>query len=278
VTRTAVCFGEALIDCFPDRRVVAGAPLHVAVHLARLGWRASLATRVGDDEDGRRIHGTLERFGVDTALVETDPLLATGTVRIELGGGDGPRFGIGRPAAWDAIVGPAQLPEADAFVYGTLAARDPRSAATLRRLLAEPFRGLRVLDVNLRPPDYSEESVRMTLEAADVLKLNGEELEAVAGLLGFEPRPADYFSFAPRLRWLCVTLGEQGARLHARDGGAWTVAAPETATVVDTVGAGDAFTAGLVDGLARGAEPEDVFEAARTLAGEAVGHRGGLPA
>ena len=82
--RAAITYGEALIDEYPDRRVVAGAPLHVAAHLADLGWHATLISRVGDDTDGRWIVDTAAKHGVDTSLIEIDPVLPTGRVTIEL--------------------------------------------------------------------------------------------------------------------------------------------------------------------------------------------------
>lgn len=273
MTPFGIAFGEALIDCFPDRRVVAGAPLHVAVHLAALGWRSALVTRLGGDEDGAEIRRVLEERGVETEWVETDPRLPTGRVTIAMSG-TCHRFAIGRPAAWDAIEGPARLPPHDAFVFGSLAARDARSAGTLRRLLASA--GTRVFDVNLRPPDVPADFVREGLQAADVLKLNEDEEGTVAGLAGIDAEPAAWFRAARRLRFLCRTLGERGAALHARDGRSWTVEGPRF-EVVDTVGAGDAFTAGLADGLTRGRPPQEALAHAQALATRIVQQRGGLP-
>jgi fructokinase len=104
--RRALVFGEALIDVFPDERVVAGAPVNLATHLAALGWNVGLISRLGRDPDGRRIFDELARRGVDTSLLEWDEELPTGevTVRISDGSHD---FVIHEPAAWDAIEGPS---------------------------------------------------------------------------------------------------------------------------------------------------------------------------
>jgi fructokinase len=154
--RRAFVFGEALIDVFPDQEVVAGAPLHVAVHLAARGWFTWLVTRVGDDVAGARIRDVLERYGVDASLIEVDPALPTGQVTVRFFG-KSHSFVIHRPAAWDAIAGPERLEPHDAFCYGTLAARDRRSRRTLERLLSISSAPLRVFDVNLRPPDIDPE-------------------------------------------------------------------------------------------------------------------------
>jgi len=276
VSGTVVAFGEALIDRFPDRDVVAGAPVHVVAHLARRGWNAHLVTRLGRDANGARIREELERRNVDTAFVETDDALPTGTVTIEMEG-TSHSFEIHRPVAWDAIEGSAELPAHDAFVYGSLAARAERSEAALRRLLAQPSSALRVFDVNLRPPDVSPGPLRDGLRAADVLKLNEDEAVEVGGLLGLPDIPESWFERSERLTWICVTRGEVGATPYKRgEASPWSLPSRKV-EVVDTVGAGDAFTAGLLEGLVEGWEPERALENAASFAAAIVAQRGGLP-
>lgn len=268
MTRTALVVGEALIDEFPDARVVAGAPLHVAAHLAARGWRALLLTRVGDDADGREIVAAATRLGVDTSLIEVDPDLPTGSTAITLTD-DGHRFTVRAPAAWDRIAGPDVIPRHDVLVFGTLALRDPVAAATIAHLVgATP--GMVVVDANLRPPFDSPTAIRTAVAAADVLKMNDDEVAPVAEALGMAPDPA---RLGPS--WVVVTRGAHGAVLH-HDGERWEV--PGTPVeVVDTVGAGDAFLAVLVDGIVSGRDPDAVLaDADRTAAG-IVARRGGLP-
>ncbi|MDQ3785268.1 MAG: PfkB family carbohydrate kinase [Actinomycetota bacterium] len=274
-SRDALVFGEALIDVYPDNRVVAGAPLHVAAHLAERGWHTRFVTRLGADPDGDRIRSSLERQGVDLSLVETDVGLPTGEVTITF---DGPEhsFTIHRPAAWDAIEGPQKLPAHDVFCYGSLAGRDARSREALRRLLDLSGAPLKAFDVNLRPPDVLPEVLMMGLRRATLLKLSGEEFDEVARLLGMAAEPGAYFDAAPELRWLCVTLGADGARLVRRAGGELSIGGPDV-DVVDAVGAGDVFTAGLVGALAGGASDEEALESARDAAGVVLVQQGGLP-
>ncbi|MGH8875063.1 MAG: PfkB family carbohydrate kinase, partial [Acidimicrobiia bacterium] len=269
-------FGEALIDVYPDRRMVAGAPLHVAAHLAVLGWDARLVSRVGDDQDGREILKLLRERGAGTSLVEVDPELPTGTVTITFDDDGDHSFTIHRPVAWDAIAGPDDLPHHDVLCYGSLAGRDSRSRAALLRLLAASTAPLRVMDVNLRPPDVLAEVVAAGVAAATLIKAGGDELEEVAMLAGCEPSPGGYFTANPRLEWLCITRGAAGAELLHRDGEHW-IAEPPEVEVVDTVGAGDTLTAGLIDGLGRGRPPGEAIEEAVKLSTSVVTRRGGLP-
>ncbi len=271
----ALVFGEVLIDEHPDRRIPAGAPLHVAAHLAVRGWVARPITRLGKDEDGSLVRRTMERFGIDTSLVEYDDHLPTGVVTITRHGDDH-EFTIHSPAAWDAIEGPAEIPAHDVLHYGTLASRDRRSAHALERLLAASQAPLRVLDVNLRPPYLDPGVIRRAVERATVVKLSDGELATIGKLVGFRS-PADLFAAGPDVAWVCVTKGASGAELVNRNGSVWGVGPVGDIELHDTVGAGDAFTAGIIDVLGSGGGPEDALSVARELATNVVTHAGGLP-
>ena len=263
-----------MIDVYPDARAVGGAPLHVAAHLSKLGWCARMITRLGRDPEGDLIRATLERHGVDVSLVETDEELATGTVTIHMSG-TSHRFEIHKPAAWDAIQGPVGLPLHDVFLYGTLAARCETSRATMLRLLNGDC-AMRVFDANLRPPDVDAALTRHALSMATVCKVNDDELIDVGEMLGLAATPQALFEFAPRLEWLCVTKGGDGAKLHHRSGTRYSAPAPEV-EIIDSVGAGDAFLAGLIDGLANRLPPPEVLEHALSTATSVLTTRGGLP-
>jgi fructokinase len=133
---------------------------------------------------------------------------------------------------------------------------------------------LKVFDPNLREPHVNRDALDAGLSIADVVKLNHEEMPAVARLMSFESTARGYFEVAPQLEWLCVTQ-PSGVELHARSGEVHTAAAPAV-EVVDTVGAGDAFAAGLVDGLFGELAPQEILNQSVAAAAEAVSVRGGL--
>jgi fructokinase len=253
--------------------VVAGSPLHIAAHLHEFGWRSILITRLGKDAAGRSILDTILKLGLDPSYVESDPELPSGRVTIKFDDDDH-SFEIHGPSAWDRLEGPIALPRHDAFCFGTLAGRSSQSFATLQRLLHSACE-FKVMDVNLRPPDVVDEVLWRGLEAARLVKVNETEFLEVATALGFPGTAAAYFERGPNLRWLCVTRGEAGAELHRRDGESWAVEGAHV-EVVDTVGAGDAFTAALIDGLGRGRPEQETLERAQRLATAMVTRRGGL--
>lgn len=270
-TPTALVIGEALVDEFPHERVVAGAPLHVATHLVALGWTVRMLTRVGDDSDGRSITETLQRYGVDASLVQIDAAIPTGVTSIELHGSDH-SFTVA-PGAWDALVAPANLPPTDVIYFGTLVLRDPRSRAAVEQILSTADATV-VVDLNLREPDYDDMRIRQAIEAADILKLNDDELPIACAAFGVPPHPDALHEFGPT--WVCITRGGDGASLSHVGGGIWQAPAPPV-DVIDTVGAGDAFCAALIDGLIRGTPPEDTITAAAARGSRIAAQRGGLP-
>ncbi len=252
-----VGIGEVLWDCLPSGRRLGGAPANVAAHAAQLGVAATLVSAVGDDADGREIVAQLRAMGVDTAGVRIARGLPTGRVDVTLDAAGVPAFAIAFPSAWDALSFDAALERlantADAVVFGTLAQRDERSRRAIRAFLAAVRpECLKVFDVNLRPPFFTAEAVRDSLARADVLKLNETELPTVAEIagVGTASDPLRALRELFDLRCAVCTFGERGSRIVSADEDFRRPGRP--VEVVDTVGAGDAFTAALSVGLLRG--------------------------
>ena len=271
---TALSFGESVVDIYPDRRVVAGSPVHLAAHLAHRGWEVTLATRLGDDPDAAEIREVLRRYGISEVAVESDPLLPTGSVTIYFSE-DGHSFHIHKPVAWDSLE-LLEIPLADVVCFGSLIGRSPVARSALGRLLEQDF-AMRVFDVNLRPPDVHLETIRRGLEAATVVKISDQELAEVTRSFEVRVEVRALFDLGKDLEWVAVSYGSRGAELWHRSGRSWRQPAAEV-RVTDTVGAGDAFTAGLVHGLWHGIDGDIALAGAVSAAQSILGQRGGLPA
>ena len=276
-----VCWGELLWDLFPDGERLGGSSANVAYHVAALGGTARLVSRVGCDERGERARQRLTEAGVDTKLVQVDGERPTGTVRIDLHEGE-PRFCIVQQTAWDQIecseAVSTALARADALVFGTLAQRTPVGFGALRHAVTRlPKHCVRLCDINIRPPHLDRAVVDAALEAADVVKLNESEAEALRALFGVPD--AERFLLEQRgIRLVALTRGDAGCRLSTREAAVEHPGFPlEDPSVGDRVGAGDAFVAVLAIGLVRGAPLEALARRANRYAGHVASRPGAMP-
>lgn len=251
--------GEVLWDVYPDAAHFGGAPANFACHAASLGAEAWMVSAIGADEFGDRALDSLRQRGVECGCVSRDPRHATGRVLVTLDAMGQPSYEFAADTAWDHLSWSEQLASlarrCDAVCFGTLGQRSSISRETIRRFVeATPRAALRVFDVNLRQRFYDTETIETSLEIASAMKLNGEELPLVAELCGIHARTTRevLMELVSRyeLRLVALTCGPDGALLLAAGEEAECPAIPTT--VVDTVGAGDAFTATLITDFLRG--------------------------
>lgn len=279
--KAVLCMGEVLWDSLPSGLFLGGAPHNVAYHLARLGVQACMVSRLGDDVLGREAMSRLVESGLDSSHVQLDPVLQTGFVRVALGAEGGPVYDIVRPAAWDRIEMSDSLraaaTQARAVVFGSLAQRDPVSRSTIREVVSEA--ALAVLDVNLRWPFVDRDVVTESMRLADVVKMNREELQVIAGWHGWSAEPrksildlADTYGSSI----VCITRGNQGALLWNR--GSWTESPGFPVEVRDTVGSGDAFLAALLAAHLQGLPDDRCLAQACRLGAFVATRTGATPA
>jgi len=278
---TILCAGEALWDVLPRGEFIGGAPFNVAGHAARLGARALLAARIGNDERGRRALGIARELGIDTSLVQTDAALPTGEARAALDASGSARYEFLSPAAWDALAATPELLAAasgcDAFVYGTLGQRDARAHATIAQLASAAR--WRVFDPNLRAPHINRDLCEAGMRGAALVKINEDECRLFAQWYGSECTAAALWdALAPRfaIAALCVTLGAAGSQLRWQ--GRWYYQPALPTQVADTVGAGDSFLAMLVCELLRGSDAPTALVRAGRLASFVASQPGAVPA
>lgn len=267
-------FGEILWDVVGDREMIGGAPFNVAAHLARLGIRSFLYSRVGGDLRGVRARHHVARLGVDDRWLQQDNRRPTGWVDVTLDQSGQPTFQIGPDAAWDAIEAPMatavdglRAEKIAAIVCGTLAQRAVASRQALAAIRAA-LPGVPVFyDVNLRGRETPLERVRETMPGVTILKINREEAEAVSqGMFGHAWAPQELFAgLRDRygIRLMLCTLGAEGCAVFA-EGVAFTRRA-EPVEVASAVGAGDAFSAAFLASWVKGLALEEAVANANTL-------------
>lgn len=280
-----VLFGEVLIDVFPDGNVLGGAPFNVARHLRALGLYPVLISRTGTDELRDNVIQTMADFDMDTTGIQSDPLHPTGQVAVHIDE-DQHRFEILDNQAYDFIhpaitrlVGMSVQPEL--VYFGTLAQRHGVSRRALNALLRSINRPS-ILDLNLRKPWYDTQILNRSLERADIVKMSNEELATLAKILRL--RGTDEKSQAAalirkyQLDRLLVTCGKRGAWLLDKEGmQAEDDSGSDAVQVVDTVGAGDAFTAIFMVGTLLGWPTQRTLMRANRFAAAICGIRGAIP-
>ncbi len=275
-------FGEVLFDQFPSgEKVLGGAPFNVAWHLQSLGDHPLLISRVGADAPGQAILSSMRAWGMSTAGIQLDPAHPTGKVEVEVIDQE-PHYHIVPDCAYDFIAAEQIVPVAcDGILYhGTLGLRNPVSRQALSRLQQNPQLAI-FLDVNLRAPWWQPAEVQTWLKAARWVKLNQQEL----GLLGFNSAdPADLeqavISFQERfeLEQVIVTRGAAGALVRTAAGEIQQLVPQPAPKFVDTVGAGDAFSAVYLHGLLADWSVHETLFAAQQFASKVVGIRGATTA
>ncbi len=251
-----VILGEVLFDRFPDgTTVLGGAPFNVAWHLQGFGLDPLFISRVGADALGNQVREAMADWGMSLAGLQIDSHCPTGVVQVRLEGGQ-PHYTILPYQAYDFIEPVSALQavanlDGRSLYHGSLIARHAVSQSTLQALRA---RGLPVfLDINLRAPWWNPASVFSLLDGARWLKLNDAELAIIQGglLLDTEiAQAAEGLRRSHGLELLAVTLGADGALIVTAEE-TLRVASPAV-EVVDTVGAGDAFSAVMLLGFWRG--------------------------
>ncbi len=280
-----VCIGEVLWDVIGGEEHLGGAPFNFSVHAARLGHTVRFISAVGNDARGRRALERMDELGLSARYVGRRTGQPTGTVTVTLEPSGQPHFLIHRPAAYDfAEIAPAGLAalaeeRPDWIYFGTLLQMSPRARELTRRLLEALPAARRFYDINLRQDGYSPELVRDLMARATVVKLNEEEVAAVEALEGRGGTSLEEFCRrgARRFGWqaACVTRGERGCALLV--GEKYLESPGYRVKVADAVGAGDAFAAAFLDGLAAGRPPEEIADFSNRVGALIAGRSGALP-
>jgi fructokinase len=282
--RIVVGLGELLWDILPSGKQLGGAPANFAYITSLLGDRGIPVSRLGEDALGAEAIHRLNELALLTEFIQKDAEHPTGTVKVEVDGSGQPCFEISEAVAWDFLEWTTQWQKlaerADAVCFGSLAQRSERSRATIRSFLAASRSAVRVFDVNLRRHFYTAEVFAESLKLAMVVKLNHEEVPRIMHVLGLEHRgekdSVRCLLSRYKLKLVCVTRGDNGSLLASAD--EFNEHPGFKVKVVDTVGAGDAFTAALVHGYLRGTSLAEINETANRIGAWVASRSGATPA
>ena len=258
-----LCIGEVLWDRLPSGAKPGGAPMNVALHLNAIGMDVAIASSIGNDEAGKELKAFLNESGVNTQFIQEEEYLPTSEVLVHLDENNNATYEICEPVAWDSIKLTDNLMEkarnAGLLIYGTLASRNPITRKTIMSLLT--YDGLRLMDVNFRKPYDKQEIAEALLKNTDIVKMNDDELVVFANWYNKhkydEKSLIKWFAAQYNIKMVCITKGEDGAILYC-DGEFYEHSGFKV-NAVDTVGAGDAFLAGLISSLINGKTPDEAL-------------------
>ena len=265
-------FGEVLMDCFPNKNVIGGAPFNVAVHLKRLGEESSIITKIGNDDLGVELKEILDKEGLINQL-QIDSSKPTGRVYVTLNNGQ-PSYDIHKNCGWEHI----EFKMFDApqyFVFGSLALSFSNNRKVFKKYRDRFSESIFLCDINLREPFYDRETIELCLNSVDILKINDEELE----YLSKEYNQLDVVSWLKNefeISKILLTKGAKGASLYW-DNKQFSCDIKKVDNLIDTVGAGDSYTALFLYGLIKGQDLNIVMQRAADFAGLICQTAGAVP-
>jgi len=277
-----VSIGEVLFDCYQDEKVIGGAPFNFFYHIYKLTSSAEFISRIGNDENGKSIINFFKKNNISIKYLQLDEKHSTGIVNVKVDKNGNPTFDIIPNCAYDFIdLNPkiSNLIESDTSLlyFGTLAQRNTVSRKTIQAILGKNIKYF--CDINLRANYYSKEILDNCFKKANVIKLNEEGLKSVSGL--FLTGTFKLQSSAEELRrkfeidLLSITLSERGALLIDKFG--VNEYKYSIKKVLDTVGAGDAYSAILCLGYLNKMPIDRINFLANKFAASICGIKGAIP-
>ena len=276
-----VCFGEVLWDVFPTHKKIGGAPLNVANRLSSFGHNVTMISALGEDNYGQKIIKYLQENKVKTNHIQINKEFQTGKVNVLLDKKGAASYTINYPSAWDKIYftekAKSEVVNADAFVFGSLIARDETSRNTLYELIEAAK--YKIFDLNLRQPHYTTDVLQYLMEKADFIKFNDDELYEVCKKIGSKynslEQNINFIADKTNTKHVCVTKGHHGAVLLYND--VLYYNSGYQINVKDTVGAGDSFLASLTSELLNKSTPQKAINFACAIGALVAQNEGANP-
>ena len=255
-------FGEVLWDVFSNCEFIGGAPLNFAAHLAKMGEDVYILTSVGNDKLGSKTLKEINSFKVNCDYINVSKKLETGKCLVSLDSNKIPHYNLLNNVAYNEILCENIPDNFDVLYFGTLALRSEFNLKSVKKLIEiNDFKEIFV-DINIRPPFFTNDTINFALNNATIIKISAEELSYVtcACNVNFD---GDYEKFTKlladkfnNLKLVIITLGDQGAVCLDVNNNIFYKTACVKVDVVSTVGAGDSFSAGFVFKYLSGCEIE----------------------
>jgi len=269
-------FGEILWDCYPYKSVIGGAPLNFAAHLAKHNENVYMLSAVGNDELGTKAIDSVKNWNICADFIFIHNNKQTGRCDVTLDQNSVPCYNLLNDVAYDYIVCDKLPDEFDILYFGTLALRSEYNRNSLKKLLNTNSFAEIFVDINIRPPYYSKDTVEFSLKNATILKISDEELPTVCSLLNID-KISDYKAVAKvlsdryqNLKCIIITLGAKGAfALDCITKKEFSCDSVKT-DVVSTVGAGDSFSAAFLHKYLHKTEIDSCLTYASKIAGFVV--------
>lgn len=279
-----VGIGEALWDVLPDGKKIGGAPANFAYHVSQCGWQSKVVSAVGNDKLGDEIIANFQKKSLNVLIEKV--AYPTGTVQIELNAEGIPCYDIKENVAWDNIPFTDRLQQLASntcvVCFGSLAQRNMVSRETINAFLDAMPEGpdqYKIFDINLRQAFYTEKIIRDSLQRCNVLKINDEELGVIGRMFGYEemdlPETCRALLRAYRLKMLILTCGIHGSYVFTSQD--FSFLETPKVEVVDTVGAGDSFTAAFISSILHGKTVKEAHRRAVDVSAYVCTQNGAMP-
>lgn len=277
-----VGLGEALWDCLPEGRKLGGAPANFAYHTGQFGYDSLAISAVGNDVLSKETLDEFGKKGVKYLMPEVD--YQTGTVQVELDSEGIPTYDIKEGVAWDNIPFTPEVEEAAkncrAVCFGSLAQRSSVSRQTIQKFLeTTPEDCLKIFDINLRQNFYKKEIITNSLQHANILKINDEELVLIGRLFGYPGLDIENKCWLLlgkyNLDMLVLTCGVNGSYVFAPN--LKSFQETPSVEVADTVGAGDSFTGAFTSAILAGMPLPDAHKLAVDVSAYVCTQNGAMP-
>ena len=279
-----ISFGEVLWDVYPTDKFIGGAPLNFAAHFAKCGGESFMLSSVGNDDLGKDTLKAVNELKVNTDFVYVSNEKETGKCLVTLNEKGIPSYNLLSDTAYDNIkaVDGLNINDFDVFYFGSLALRSENNFSLVKKLSKE-FEGEIFVDINIRPPHFSAETVKFALETATMIKISDEELPTVTKLVLDEETCSPELA-ADKLRenfknlkLIIITLGEKGSMAFKTSSGQVYFEKAQKVEVASTVGAGDSFAATFLYEFLKGSEIKTCLKNAAKVSGFVVSQNGAVP-